>query len=194
MLFLLWLFIVCHIYLLPSTAPGISVLQGILKFPVRSLALGNTILWATFFMHLFLRYRCIFQVMVFLYSHSFPLGTVFAFGFSGFVFFSNKYCPALRYDNSHVFALCLSYTSWSLLPVCGFKVCRLITVPWSEVCSTCRLNFLNAVLLECALQACCYSRWGFCRYVLFLSVWLALSYILLFGLCVRLLAYILLLF
>lgn len=85
-LFLLWLFIVCHIYLLPSTAPGISVLQGILKFPVRSLALENTILWATFFMHLFLRYRFVFQVMVLLYSHSFPLDTVSAFGFSGFVF------------------------------------------------------------------------------------------------------------
>lgn len=71
-LFLLWLFIACHIYLLPSTAPGISVLQGILKFPVRSLALGNAILWATFFLHLFLRFRFVFQVMVFLYSHSFP--------------------------------------------------------------------------------------------------------------------------
>ena len=88
-LFLLWLFIACHIYLLPSTAPGISVLQGILKFPVRSLALGNAILWATFFLHLFLRFRFVFQVMVFLYSHSFPLDTVSAFGFSGFVFLSN---------------------------------------------------------------------------------------------------------
>ena len=85
-LFLLWLFIACHIYLLPSTAPGISVLQGILKFPVRSLALGNAILWATFFLHLFLRFRIVFQVMVFLYSHSFPLDTVSAFGFLALFF------------------------------------------------------------------------------------------------------------
>ena len=42
-LFLLWLFIVSHIYFLPSPFPGISVLQGILKFPVGLLALGNAI-------------------------------------------------------------------------------------------------------------------------------------------------------
>lgn len=76
-------------YPLPPTAPRIRSCKRILKFPVGSLALGNAITWAAFFLHLFLRYRFVFQVIVFFYSYFFQLDPLSAVGFSGFAFFSN---------------------------------------------------------------------------------------------------------
>ena len=99
--------------------------------------------------------------MVFFYSHSFPLDPVSAFGFSSFVFFSSI---------SRLFgriAFCLSYITRSLLPACGFKVFRLI-LPWSEVCSTCRLNFSECSVTWIYFTSMLLFPLGFCRYVLFI--------------------------